>query len=100
MTQALNLILSLILGLFGAIMGAIAWTEDFLRGLMTRAGIPEEFQNPVLIIVAVLLILAAIRVLGRVFGVLIAIFLVLLLLHILFPEIQHLAVISAIRPPV
>jgi thiol:disulfide interchange protein len=88
MTQALDFVRSLILGLFYVIMAAIAWIEGFLRGLMTRAGVGEDLQKPVLVVVAALLILVALRLFGRVFGVLIAIFLLLLLLHTLLPGLS------------
>jgi len=88
MTQAFNVTYALILGLFAAIMTGIALIEGFLGGLMTQAGIPGQFQKPALIVAAVLLIVVALRVFGRVFGFLIVIFLILLLLHILFPGLS------------
>jgi hypothetical protein len=83
MTQALNMVQSFIVGLFNIIVAAIAATETFLLGLMTQAHIPAEVQKVVLIVAAVLLIVAALRLFGQVFGILIAIFLVLLVLHTL-----------------
>jgi hypothetical protein len=88
MTQALNFVLSLILQLFHLVMGAIAVIEGFLRGLLAQAGITGEAQKAVLIVIGALLILAALRLFGRVFGVLIAIFLILLLLHVLLPGLS------------
>ena len=41
-----------------------------------------------LVVVAALLILVALRLFGRVFGVLIAVFLLLLLLHVLLPGLS------------
>jgi hypothetical protein len=91
--QAISFLLGLILGLFGLIITAIAAVEDFLRGLLTEAGITGQVQGIMLIVVAVLLILAALRVLGGVFGVLITIVLLLLVIHILVPGI-HIANLS------
>ena len=85
MTQALDSVRSLIFGLFDAIVAGIAAIESFLAGLMTQAGIRGDLQKPVLTVILVLLILAAFRLFGRIFGVLIAIFLVLLLLQALAP---------------
>ena len=88
MNQALNSIQALILGLFAAIMAAMAAIEGFLRSLMAQAGVGGQLQKGVLIVVLVLLVLAALRVFGRVFGVLITIFLVLLLIHVLAPGLS------------
>lgn len=85
MNQALHAVLVLIAELFGAIMAAIAVIEGYLHGLMTRAGVGGDAQRAVLLVVAAALILAAIRVLGRVFGLLVVIFCVLLILHVLQP---------------
>ncbi len=88
MDQAINFLLTLILGLFGLIITAIATIEDFLRGLLTEAGISGQVQSIVLIVTAVLLILAALRLFGGIFGVLITIVLILLVVHILVPGIH------------
>jgi hypothetical protein len=83
--QAINFLLGVILGLFGLIITVIATIEDFLRGLLTEAGISGQVQSIVLIVTAVLLILAALRLFGGIFGVLITIVLILLVVHILVP---------------
>ena len=88
MDQVINLLLALILGLFGLIITAIATIEDFLRGLLTEAGISGQVQGIVLIVTAVLLILAALRLFGGILGVLITIVLILLVVHILVPGIH------------
>jgi hypothetical protein len=83
--QAINFLLALILGLFGLIITAIATTEGFLRGLLTEAGISGQVQSIVLVVTAILLMLAALRLFGGIFGVLITIVLILLVVHILAP---------------
>jgi hypothetical protein len=83
--RAINFLLALILGLFGLIVTAIAAIEDFLRGLLTEAGISGQVQSIVLIVTAVLFILAALRLFGGIFGVLITVVLILLVVHILAP---------------
>ena len=90
MTQALDLILALAVGLFNVLVAIGAGVEGFLRGVMTQAGVGASLQRPVLIAAAVVLILVALRLFGRLFGVLIALFLVLLLLHVLLPGVGHL----------
>jgi hypothetical protein len=83
--QVINVLLAFILGLFGLIVTVIATIEDFLRGLLATAGISGQTQTIMLIATAVLLILAALRLFGGVFGVLIIIVLILLMVHILVP---------------
>jgi hypothetical protein len=83
--RAINFLLALILGLFGLIITAIAMIEDFLRRMLTEAGVSGQVQSIVLIVTAVLLILAALRLFGGIFGVLITIVLILLVVHILVP---------------
>jgi len=88
MTQAIDFVLSLILRLIGLVMAAIAIIDAFLRGLMDRAGIGSQVQAIVLVAVAVLFIVAALRVFGGVLRLLIIVFLVLLLVHVLMPGLQ------------
>jgi hypothetical protein len=83
--QAINFLLALILGLFGLIVTAIATTEGFLRDLLAEAGIGGQVQSIVLVVTAILLMLAALRLFGGVFGVLITVVLILLVAHILAP---------------
>ena len=85
MNEAISSLLTIILGLFGLIVTGIAAIEDFLRGLLTNAGISGQTQTIMLIATAVLLILAALRLFGSIFGVLITIVLILLIVHILVP---------------
>ena len=83
--QAINFLLALVLGLFGLIVTAIATIENSLRGLLTEAGISGQVQGIVLVVTAVLIILAALRLFGGIFGVLITILLILLVVHIFVP---------------
>ena len=85
MEQAINFLLALVLGLFGLIVTAIATIENSLRGLLTEAGISGQVQGIVLVVTAVLIILAALRLFGGIFGVLITILLILLVVHIFVP---------------
>ena len=81
MTQVRDIVLSLIVGLFHLILAAIDAIERALRSALAQIGVHGQLQAVVLLIVAVLLGIAALQVFGRVFAVLIAIFLILLLLH-------------------
>lgn len=88
MTQALNFLLSLIVGLLGLILTVGGAVERALRAVMTQAGIGAETQRPLLIAAGVLLVFVAVRLFGRLIGLLVALFLILLLLHVLMPGVS------------
>ncbi|HEY1857302.1 hypothetical protein [Acidocella sp.] len=81
MTHAINLVVSAILTLAGLVMELIGVIDGFLVTLMTSVGLPPLLQVLILIGVALWLVVAAFRVLGRVFALLILILVVLLLVH-------------------
>ena len=81
MTQAANTILSVILTLYRLIVGAIDTAENALRHALAQVGIGGPVQELILILVAILFVVAALQLFGRVFAVLIALFLILVLLH-------------------
>ena len=85
MTHTLNFVLSLILRLVSVVMAAIGLIDAFLRSLMSRAGVGAQVQAVVLVAVAVLFIIASLRVFGGILRVLIIIFLILLLIQVLMP---------------
>ena len=85
MTPAIDFVLTLILRLVAAIMAVIGVIEVALRRLLVQAGVNGELQSAVLIVVAILLIIAAIRLLGGVFGLLITVLLILLIVNLLMP---------------
>ena len=92
MTEALHVVLSLIAGLFGLVVTAIATVEDALRSLLTQMRVTGQLQTAVLAIVVLLLVVGAFRLFGRLFAVLILVFLLLLLLHMFIPEATRGAV--------
>ncbi len=81
MNHALNLVLGLLIQLFGLVVAAIAFIEGGARHLLSQVGITGPLQGALLVVLGVLLVLAALRVFGRLFAVLLLIVLVLLLLH-------------------
>ena len=85
MQHAIDDVVSLIVGLFGLIVAGIGAVEHILRDALIPMGIGREGQNLVLLLVAVALIIGAIRVFGGVFAVLISVVLILLILHIVLP---------------
>jgi hypothetical protein len=85
MQHAIDLLLSLILGLFHVIVAGIAAIEGILRTALATMQIGTEGQNIVLLVVLVALIIGAIRFFGGIFAILITIVLVLMMLHVLLP---------------
>ncbi len=81
MDRALNVVLGLLVWLFELVLAAIGFIERGARHLLSQAGITGPLQGALLIVLAVLLVVAALRVFGRVFAVLLLVVLVLLLLH-------------------
>ncbi|MCF3947957.1 hypothetical protein AiwAL_12740 [Acidiphilium sp. AL] len=85
MTHATDVVVSVILALAGLVMDFVAYIDGLLAALMTSGGIPPNVQTILLVVVAVSLVILAIRVLGRLFAALI---IVLLLVHKLFPGME------------
>ena len=81
MDHALNVVLGLLVRLFELVVAAIAVIEGAARHLLSQVGITGPLQGVLLIVLGVLLVLAALRLFGRVFAVLLLVVLVLLLLH-------------------
>ena len=81
MDHALTIVLGLLVQLLDLVVAAIAFIEGDARHLLSRVGITGPLQGALLIVLAVLLVVAALRVFGRLFAVLLLIVLVLLLLH-------------------
>ena len=87
MTHAIDVIIFIILTLANLVMAFIAFVDSLLSALMTSAGIPPNAQAILLVAVAILLVILAVRALGGLFGTLIVVLLVLLMLHALFPKL-------------
>ena len=85
MQQAIDLVTSLIFGLFHIIVVAIASVESVLRATLIPMGIGQTGQNIVLLAVALVMILGAIRFFGGIFAILIIVVLALLMMHVLLP---------------
>jgi hypothetical protein len=88
MTSAIDFVLTLILRLVAAVMAVIGVIEVALRRMLVDAGINGQLQSAVLIVVAILLIIGAIRLLGGVFGLLITALLILMIVNLLMPGLH------------
>jgi secreted protein with Ig-like and vWFA domain len=85
MTSAIDFVLTLILRLVAAVMAVIGVIEVALRRMLVDAGVTGQLQSAVLIVVAILLIIGAIRLLGGVFGLLVT---ALLIVNLLMPGLH------------
>ncbi|PYD48265.1 hypothetical protein [Novacetimonas pomaceti] len=84
MTHVLNLLGNMLFGLVGLVIAGIVLIESFMAAMMDSVGLHGQVQRVVLIIMLVLLVIGAFRAFGRAFGLLAALFLILVLLQALF----------------
>lgn len=73
--------------LIGLLLGVFVVIEGFFRSLLVHAGVPENLQQILLLVVAVLLIIGILRIFGGLLRFLLIVFLILLALHILVPTL-------------
>lgn len=85
MQHAIDVVIALIAGLFGLIVAGIAAVERILRDALAPMGLGAEGQKIVLLVVAIAMIIGAVRLFGGIFAILISLVLILLILHILLP---------------
>lgn len=84
----LNTFLNLLVGLLDLVFRWLGQLEAWLRVQLHDLGVAPPLQTIVLIVVAVLFLIAALRALGGVIRLLVLIFLVLMLVHILAPGVH------------
>lgn len=81
--QAFALVRSLFLDVVALVLGVFVAVEGWARGALAQAGVPRDVSNVVLILLAVLLFILALRIFGGLIRVLLVVFLALLLFHLL-----------------
>ncbi len=86
--QIVNAFLTLLVNLFDLVMHGLALLEGWLAAQLTAAGVSGQLQPIIMIVVAVLFLLAALRLMGGVVRLLIVLFLALLIVHILAPTLH------------
>lgn len=86
--EVLNSLLELVLSLGNVIVGGIIAIELWLRQQLGMAGVPEMIQTVILIVLAIVLILAALRLFGGLIRVAVVIVLALIAIHILMPVLH------------
>ncbi len=72
--------------LLGLLLGAFGMVEQFCRQLLGQAGVPPGLQTLIILAVAVLFIVAVLRLFGGFFRVVLVVVLILLVLHVLVPN--------------
>jgi hypothetical protein len=83
--QIVNAFLNLVVGLLDLVLTGLGALEAWLRVQLTAMGVSGEIQPIILIVVAVLFLILALRVMGGIIRLVVLVFLVLLILHILMP---------------
>jgi hypothetical protein len=80
---------AILIALFGLIVAAIAMVEHGARVALSTVGIHGQVQTALLALLLLALIVLAFRCFGHVFGLLVAVILVLVLLHALLTPVIH-----------
>ena len=84
LNHAANLVLNLILTIVKLVFTAFAAIEVWLRHLLAQLGIGGEVATVFLVLVAIVFFVGALRLFGGALQLLVAIFLVLFALQVLF----------------
>ncbi len=88
-TSALETLLQLIMKFGDLIVAAIVAVELWLRAQLTVLGVPPAFQTVLLLALAIVLILAALRLFGGLIRVAVILILLLIGIHALMPVIHQ-----------
>jgi hypothetical protein len=75
--------------LIGVLIGVFDVIEGFFRSILMQLGVPENLQQIILLVIAVVLILAILRLFGGIIRWLLVLFLILLVIHVLVPALGH-----------
>ena len=85
MQHAATLVLGLAMKLLAVVTDAIGMVEAFLRQTLESVGVNGPIETLILLAVGLLLVIAAFQVFGRLFLVLLVVFVLLVLLRHLLP---------------
>lgn len=76
--------ITLIFAFFVGVLGAI---DGGLRRLLGEAGVDGQMQTIIIVIITVMFIIGVLRAFGGLIRILLALFLILLVLHLLLPNL-------------
>lgn len=88
-TQAINSVLQVLLQIGNLIVAGLVAVELWLRGQLAAAGMAPSLQTVVMLSVAALLILGALRLFGGLIRAIVILVLILVAIHILLPVLPH-----------
>lgn len=86
--HVINGLLDVLIEIGNLVIAAIVAIELWLRGALGELGLSREIQTGILALLAVLLIVGAIRLFGGLIRIAVVLLLVLIAIHILLPVIQ------------
>jgi hypothetical protein len=86
--RVLNSLLQLVIGLGDLIVGGILAIEEWMRGQLATLGVSPQIQTVILVVLAVVLILAALRLFGGLIRIAVVLVLALIAIHILMPVLH------------
>ncbi len=87
--HAATFVLALAMKLLAVVLDAIGMVEGFLRHALESVGIDGPVETLTLVFVGVLLVIAAFQIFGRLFLLLLAVFVLLLAVKALLPGAPH-----------
>ncbi len=88
-TQLINRLLRIVITVGNIVLAGIVAIELWMRGQLAQLGVPKTLQTVLLATVAILLIVASLRIFGGLIRVALVLILVLIALHILAPLVVY-----------
>ncbi len=85
----INTLLQLLLQLSDLVVAGIIAIELWLRAQLTQFGVAQPVQTIILLALAAVLIVAALRLFGGMIRVIVVLVLILIGIHIVMPLLQH-----------
>jgi hypothetical protein len=83
--RAIAAILAFIVSLFYLVVRIITLVEDWMRAQLSQLGVAQNLQTIILVVVAVAVLLVAIRLLSGILRIALVILIVLIAAHLLLP---------------
>jgi hypothetical protein len=84
--QALQTVIYWARAAFGLLLSVFAVIEQACHRLLSQAGVPAQMQTLIILALAVVFIVAVLRLFGGLFRLLLMVLLILLILHVVFPN--------------
>jgi hypothetical protein len=88
-TNAINSVLQLLLQIGNLIVAGLVAVELWLRGQLATLGLPPAVQTVIMLALAAVLILGALRLFGGLIRAIVLLVLILIAIHILLPVLPH-----------